>query len=302
MYYPNENVVWREYESPAPLPPDSDGRDRLATLLLGDAALLGVHGLGPVRTIGEYERWAGIDFAAASHKELTHRIVIGIFTCEEYADRRQACEETWIADFSDDSDVLIVFLRGDESLDEPYRRDANTLWCRCGDDYLSLIFKTRAFTRWATENIEFDYLFRCDDDTYVYRDRFVSHDQGGDDYIGTPVRREFASGGAGYFLSPRAAELIAEGDFEAKTEDRQVGELLVANGIDLTVDRKFRGWTANWDPETDLPTPAQRARWITSHLGRRPVAKMYELHSTVVGDRAAADSTVTGDRAAADST
>jgi hypothetical protein len=291
MYYPNENVVWREYDNPAPLPPDSDGRDRLATLLVGDATTLGDHGLGSVRTIDEYERWLGIDFAATSRKDLTRRVVIGVFTCEMYADRRQACEQTWIADFADDPDVLIAFLRGDESLEEPYQWDGSTLWCRCGDDYLNLAFKTRAFTRWATENIEFDYLFRCDDDTYVYRDRLISYDPQGEDYIGTPVRREFASGGAGYLVSPRAAELIAEGDFDARSEDRQVGELLFANGIDLTVDRKFRRWTKNWDPETDLPTVAQRARWITSHLGRKSAAKMYELHSAVVGDRAGVEST-----------
>jgi hypothetical protein len=285
IYYPNENVVWRGYDNPAPLPPDSDGRDRLATLLLGDASTLEPYGLGTARSVAEYERWANVDFAAVSHKDLTYRIVIGVFTCEHYVDRREACEKTWIADFASDPDVLIVFLRGDETLASPHSLEGSTLWCRCPDDYLNLAFKTREFARWAAENIEFEYLFRCDDDTYVYRDLFVAYDQNGVDYIGTPVRREFASGGAGYFLSPRAAELVADADFEAKTEDRQVGELLAACGIDLTVDSCFRGWTDDWDDETDLPTQAHRAEWVTSHLGRKPPEKMYELHAAVERDR-----------------
>jgi hypothetical protein len=288
-HYPNENVIWRGYDNPAPLPPDSDGRDRLATLLLGDSATLGIHGLGARRSISEYERWVDIDFEAAGRKDLSHRIVVGVLTCDGYADRRRACEETWVADLAAD-DVLVAFLRGDETLDTPYRWDGSTLWCRCPDDYLSVIHKTRAFVRWATENIEFEYLFKCDDDTYVYRDRFVTYDQGGADYIGTPVRREFASGGAGYFLSARAAEMVAEGDFGPKAEDRLVGELLFDHGIELTVDNRFRGWTNNWDRDTDLPTPDQRSKWVTSHLGRKPPEKMYELHSEVVRDRAAMES------------
>jgi hypothetical protein len=87
----------------------------------------------------------------------------------------------------------------------------------CGDDYNSLLHKMRQFCRWALTQ-DFDYLFKCDDDTFVVADRFLEFDPGGRDYIGVDpvdhINPKFASGGAGYWLSRRAAEAVAEMDVE----------------------------------------------------------------------------------------
>ena len=44
----------------------------------------------------------------------------------------------------------------------------------CPDDYASLPQKTRGFCRWALANAEFEYLFKCDDDTYICLDRLLA--------------------------------------------------------------------------------------------------------------------------------
>jgi len=58
--------------------------------------------------------------------------------------------------------------------------------------------KTRWFCAWAIANCEFDYLFKCDDDTYVCLERllasprgakYVGHDLGG--YAGDPRKSEW---------------------------------------------------------------------------------------------------------------
>jgi hypothetical protein len=76
LYYPNENLVWHLYFHPAPKhwadsrawpQLQSHAVDRLRTLLTGDHAALGRHGLGSVRSISDYERYAGLDFRAARH-------------------------------------------------------------------------------------------------------------------------------------------------------------------------------------------------------------------------------------------
>lgn len=45
----------------------------------------------------------------------------------------------------------------------------------------SLVHKTREFCRWALTQ-DFDYLFKCDDDTFVVTDRFLKFDPAGRDY------------------------------------------------------------------------------------------------------------------------
>lgn len=76
MRYPTENVVWHLYGHDAPLHwsdhtghPDLEDRERarLEQLLIGDHRSLGRFGLGEVRTIGDYEQYAGVDFRAASY-------------------------------------------------------------------------------------------------------------------------------------------------------------------------------------------------------------------------------------------
>ncbi len=80
LFYPSENVIWHRYNHGEPLhwsdhsatmqPAEKRAQQRLATLLVGDASQLGEYGLGPHRTVAEYEAYADLDFEAAAQGEV----------------------------------------------------------------------------------------------------------------------------------------------------------------------------------------------------------------------------------------
>jgi len=87
---------------------------------------------------------------------------------------------------------------------------------------------------------DWQYLFKCDDDTYVAVARLLAYDIAGRDYIGGDWTRGvgFASGGGGYFRSRRAAEVVAENlDEETGPEDALMRDKLRSTGIELCLDR-----------------------------------------------------------------
>jgi len=118
----------------------------------------------------------------------------------------------------------------------------------CADDYSALPEKLRLLLIWALERRTFDYLFKCDDDTYVRMDRLLAVDLRGHDYIGGEWAEDvgYASGGAGYLLSRRAVEIVAGDILEAAgepypdgAEDLLVGRCLRRAGVRFQRDRRF---------------------------------------------------------------
>lgn len=119
--------------------------------------------------------------------------------------------------------------------------------------------RTRQFCRWALESQQFDYLFKCDDDTYVAVDRLAAIDLCGRDYVGRDLGG-WASGGAGYFLSRRAAEIVAsELTAETGDEDCAVADVLRTHGITVADDPRFLPWPGSGE----FPRAANRT--ITAH-------------------------------------
>jgi hypothetical protein len=146
---------------------------------------------------------------------VTMKTVVGILTCAGHLARQEACRETWVRRLTASPDVTVVFLEG--AAVQAATLHGDVLALPCGDDYYSLAHKTAEFCRWALAR-DFDYLFKCDDDTFVVAERFLRFDPRGREYIGVDpvdhVNPRFASGGAGYWLSRRAAECVAAMDVE----------------------------------------------------------------------------------------
>jgi hypothetical protein len=163
--------------------------------------------------------------------------------------RQQACRATWVPRLDAAQNVRVVFLRGGSA--DGAHLHGDVLALPCGDDYNSLVHKSREFCRWALTQ-EFDYLFKCDDDTFVVADRFLRFDPSGRDYIGVDpldhVTPRFASGGAGYWLSRAAVECVAAMDLESTVASAGT------NGEDYCVywalrdrftfhnDQRFQAW------------------------------------------------------------
>lgn len=169
-----------------------------------------------------------------------HRILVGALSGWQHGDRRDRCVDTWIPDLRKLGHDA-VFLLGVPNLSRPERR-GDVLVLPCPDDYPSLPQRTRWFCQWALGIEGWDYLFKCDDDTYVAAYRLATYDLAGRDYVGaewTPGVA-YGSGGAGYFLSRRAAAVVAEKLTPATgAEDALVGQVLREAGIALSVEPRL---------------------------------------------------------------
>jgi hypothetical protein len=189
------------------------------------------------------------------------RILIGALSGWKYFDRRLRCLATWMAD-ADEMDVESFFLLGCPTADQPEPIGRHALALPCPDDYASLPQRTLWFCRWALSQrsevrnqrsdirpptsdlrlLDWDYLFKCDDDTYVSIPRLSAYDLAGRDYVGAEWRPgvDYGSGGAGYFLSRRAATIVQERlTTAAGAEDVEVGKVLRAAGIHLSIEPRL---------------------------------------------------------------
>jgi hypothetical protein len=181
------------------------------------------------------------------------RIMIGALSCWKYQERRDRCAQTWMqegdklngtspSEASQHQHTIArsVFLIGIPELKAP-ELVGRYLLLPGPSDYPSLPQRTRAFCQWAISRDDWDFLFKCDDDTYVSMSRLVRYPLTAD-YIGAEWAPgvQYASGGAGYFLSRKAAEVVAEHLTRKEgPEDVYVRDALASQGIPFTQDQRF---------------------------------------------------------------
>jgi hypothetical protein len=197
------------------------------------------------------------------------RILIGALSGWKHHERRGRCLATWMAD-GDAMGVRSVFLLGCPTAEAAEEIGCHHLVLPCPDDYASLPQRTRLFCQWAlsTEysalSTHWDYLFKCDDDTYVSIPRLLAYDLAGRDYVGAEWRpgAAYGSGGAGYFLSRKAAATVADRlTMPSGAEDLLVGQVLRAAGIPLSIEPRFVPFGSA------ARRPARSNDLITCHAG-----------------------------------
>jgi hypothetical protein len=168
------------------------------------------------------------------------RVLVGICTAQAYVSRRQAVRETWLA--RDVEGVHAVFFHG--KTPDPTENPADTIELNVADEYNFLPAKVLAFFRHALEHYDFEWIFKCDDDTYLAMDRLLSmldenYGLVGDAMLGG---RGAPSGGAGYLLSRKTVEQLVALDDVAETgpEDLIIGRLAVNRlGIPFLVSKRL---------------------------------------------------------------
>ena len=179
------------------------------------------------------------------------RILIGIESCHRDRDNgaQQAQRDTWLQDTFDRHVDYRFFLgrpKSDSSQDEVFL-DAD-------DSYGALSFKTQEMCRWALVN-GYEWLYKTDTDTLVcvknlLKSGFEMYDYMGsenEDYTPTAYRKrrgsfpgsriQFASGGAGYWLSRRAMQAVidsTDAQYALQAEDVFVAIALSGAGIKPT--------------------------------------------------------------------
>ncbi len=157
------------------------------------------------------------------------RLLVGVCSCHGHAPLRAAARATWAGQVAER--IRVVFFVGDGSESE-----APDVWVlRCPDDYEALPLKTQTFLRRALGEDDWDYVFKCDDDTYVMLDRLAGL-AGLGEFVGSAdtAGAGFASGGGGYLLSRNAARAVVEAPVPAPgAEDVWVSRLLQQAGFKL---------------------------------------------------------------------
>jgi hypothetical protein len=166
-----------------------------------------------------------------------------------------------------------------------YIPESDVVMLSVPDDYKHLTFKSRAAHRWALEH-EFDYIFLCYPDTYICIDRLMNSGFTEHDCIGKIVtvnvphlyptpKVTYVRGGAGRWLSKRAAEYLVNEPVVDWAEDRWVGYALCKNGISQHHDIRYGDYPVYPQRNNDI---------ITSHIAETPkrynFREMYEIHKT----------------------
>jgi len=210
--------------------------------------------------------------------------------------QQRAALETWVRDIPADVDYCVM----EGGHRGPARRSGHNVQLPCDDRYEALAVKMHEFLNFAVRELQFDFIFKCDDDTYVCLPRLVSAGFEKYDYVGGAPsgnaweKAPYAQGGA-YFISRKAAQFIAQTDLQtcagkrwwwsggvrmisreglkingsATVEDMMVGDILREQGIILKIDPRFNAFAC--------PTPYEHQDLITCHSVS--ARQMYFIHA-----------------------
>jgi hypothetical protein len=137
---------------------------------------------------------------------MTGRLVIAVVGCRAYLTRLATVRASWGARCPEDVDIFYFVGRGEAAMpDWVTRVDAP-------DDYDALPIKVHAVHKWLRDR-PFDWLFKCDDDSFVVVDRVRAIAQGmaSDSFLGAPdYHPHFAGGGGGYVMTRDASRRLAD--------------------------------------------------------------------------------------------
>ena len=170
------------------------------------------------------------------------KILIAIKACHHYHSRANAQRQTWIKDIPDGVDYRFFLGRSGKAVNTPTPSDEVLL--NADDSYYGLPDKMRKACEWAVER-GYDYVFFCDDDTYVVVDRLLAAVPVDQDYVGRlrgpsgPWPAPYCSGFA-YWLSYKALKIVATTKLSVdNADDRAIGNMLQEAGVKGTLDPRF---------------------------------------------------------------
>ncbi len=175
-------------------------------------------------------------------------LLIAVVTCHAYRKRADAVRKTWGRDAEH-----VVYVVGRPG--EPEELVGDTLYLDCPDTLQGLTRKTFALCRFVRNHLDFDRVYKCDDDTFVNVAAvnaahcpadffgFVQCEPDGQAWrmhkglrCAGVYRGSWVNGGLGYFLSRRAVSVLA--DFRDSEilekevfEDKAVSDALRVSGI-----------------------------------------------------------------------
>ena len=209
------------------------------------------------------------------------KILIGICSCDRFSERRRAIRETWLRNLP--FGINVLFFSGDAGeTDEP-----GLVSLPVEDSYEQLAAKVHCFYRYALEHYDFEYLFKCDDDTYVRPERLCRLPRSGVDFLGSmQVLQGYAQGGAGYLMSrPMVKHFASETVTANRPEDVFFTERAIASGMALGSTERLQGY-GDQVPEVDNEIvtghwlgPFEMKRVHAGFTGKHP-APLFKLRAS----------------------
>lgn len=148
--------------------------------------------------------------------------------------------------------------------------ESDVLFLSVRDSASAISAKTAAFFRFALEHLEFDFLFKCEDDTYLAADRLMALivQRSSTHFLGSKRSQGEAeiSAGAGFLLSRSAVEQLIKTPPSSRGSDATwVHQTLARAGISPERDPDLLPDSSNF------PSPANRViscHWCTAQLMR----------------------------------
>ena len=186
------------------------------------------------------------------------KILIGILSCSRDYHCHEDLRNTWLRDVSYFPEVSFKFFMGlgCQSLSQ----DEEVL--EAPDYYRGMKLKVKKMLEYAHEN-KYDFIFKCDADTYCDIPRLINSGFHFFDYVGyggsLPNGVIVPYGGSGYWLSEKSiiTLLSKSTDNGYECEDWWVSRILNANGIKPHLDSRY------YSLENRSPTIGNEL--ITSH-------------------------------------
>lgn len=188
------------------------------------------------------------------HDPAGTRVAIAILTCERNKIRAEGVRASWLKHVPESYCVFFVYGRPGQGS----ALEGDRLYLDCPEAYEHLPEKVHRLLAYAVAELEFDFLFKTDDDTFLDLERFIAFDKAQAGYIGqfresalgeigktwhygkctdksfeVPYERPFVcpwATGGGYFLNRNAARIALERTGatwrEHLFEDVMIGEAL----------------------------------------------------------------------------
>jgi len=211
---------------------------------------------------------------------MSYRVLVAIESCQKDRGKHQAIRDTWLKDLCV---TEVKFFMGcvPTTIDAPL--DDEVL-LPVDDFYEALPFKTQTICRWALRH-DFDFVFKCDTDTLINPWELVLSAftptwdyMGGENEDDSPYGRiQFASGGAGYWLSKKALTIVAEAaSIQTQAEDVFVAHTLKEAGIRPVFHQGYK-----WRPGAAIDKDTVTLH-LSSALQRKYIPEMmYEFYEKI---------------------
>lgn len=156
------------------------------------------------------------------------------------------------------------------AIEPPLEPQEDEILLPCPDDYRHISIKVRAIFRWAKSQ-GFDYVFKCETDTYVAVKRLLASGYQSHDILGGPAGNNIA-GGSGWWMSRKAIDLVVDEPINTWSDDCWFPTLLRQKGLAVFHDPRYSDDNVRWSNQI-----------ISTHTGFKAgytPERMHGLHAS----------------------